>query len=342
MKVLVIGSGILGASVAHHFAQRDVDVTMVSDPAHTPATFGSFGWINANGPDDPHYFRLRMQGTEAWHQWAADIPDLPVQLQGGLDWDLDVEASFAAYQSLGQPCDLLDRAQIAQRFPNLGQIPDQAIFNRREGLADPDKIAQVLRGSLSEIEASVIGFQTTGDRITGVVTDQGALQADHVVLAVGLQSEAMLQSLDMALPMQNETGILFRTNAVPAQFPQVISTPGLHFWQLPDGTLIAGEDLGGKDVGNSIPDLKARIAQKLQMHLPNAGPISLSEMRTTKRPMPADARPAVGRLRDGLSVVCTHSGITLAPLIGRSIVSEVLNDKPLSEMERYTPLRFQS
>ena len=48
-----------------------------------------------------------------------------------------------------------------------------------------------------------------------------------------------------------------------------------------------------------------------------------------RRPIPRDGLPLVGRADKvaGLYVAVTHSGITLAPLIGRLVAEEILSDR---------------
>ncbi len=45
------------------------------------------------------------------------------------------------------------------------------------------------------------------------------------------------------------------------------------------------------------------------------------------RALPADRLPVVGPARDGLYVVATHSGITLAPLLGELVAGELMDER---------------
>ncbi|WP_181809052.1 FAD-dependent oxidoreductase, partial [Streptomyces shenzhenensis] len=56
MTVVVVGAGILGASVAYHLACRDAPVTLIGrgpGPA-AGATAGSFAWIGGSRLRHPH------------------------------------------------------------------------------------------------------------------------------------------------------------------------------------------------------------------------------------------------------------------------------------------------
>jgi glycine/D-amino acid oxidase-like deaminating enzyme len=60
------------------------------------------------------------------------------------------------------------------------------------------------------------------------------------------------------------------------------------------------------------------------------------------RAIPADLLPVVGRALDGLYVVATHSGVTLAPALAELVASELLEDSDREELWPFRPGRFGS
>jgi glycine/D-amino acid oxidase-like deaminating enzyme len=60
------------------------------------------------------------------------------------------------------------------------------------------------------------------------------------------------------------------------------------------------------------------------------------------RPMPADGYPSVGSVPGipGYYEAITHSGVTLAPLIGRALAAEILGQPPDPLFAPYRPDRF--
>ena len=68
-KVMVVGGGVMGASVAWHLIQAGAVVTLIDQgPGSTPsATSASFGWVGASAgtpSDDPDAFALRLHALE--------------------------------------------------------------------------------------------------------------------------------------------------------------------------------------------------------------------------------------------------------------------------------------
>src|SRR5690606_31929544 len=73
--VIVIGAGIMGASIAYHLAARGADVTLVE--AGMPgggATRHSFGWIGRAPADFSPPGELQALGRQNWARLAREVP----------------------------------------------------------------------------------------------------------------------------------------------------------------------------------------------------------------------------------------------------------------------------
>ena len=96
-RVIVVGSGIIGASLAYHLAKAGAEVIVIeADQPGGLATRASWAWINASWGNPEPYFRLRMRSIAEWRRLAAEVPDLGVNWCGGLIYDLP-EAELDAY-----------------------------------------------------------------------------------------------------------------------------------------------------------------------------------------------------------------------------------------------------
>jgi len=71
--VIVVGAGIVGASIARHLAKAGARVTVVEagEPGGV-ATRSSWAWINASSGSPEPYFRLRHRSQEEWWQGERD------------------------------------------------------------------------------------------------------------------------------------------------------------------------------------------------------------------------------------------------------------------------------
>ncbi len=351
-RVAVVGAGVIGASIAYHLAREGAAVTLIDEgrPARR-ATNGSFAWINAHSNYEEPYFDLRMHAMGLWHGLAAEIPGLPVRFGGGVTWDGtpdEIEAQHDRFAERDYPARLLSRRKIAEVEPALSAPPDVALAADAEGVADPRRIAGCLADAARNLGAQVqagvevLGVQTESGRATGVETTAGLIGADHVVLAAGIATEALLAALDVALPMDNKPGVLIRTEPVRPLSHRILCSPGAHLWQLGDGSMIAGEDFSGLKQGENIGTLIETLRARIEQLFGEPGPASVAEHTVAVRPMPKDDRPVVGPVTgiEGLSVAVMHSGVTLAPAIGAGLARAVLDDALPAMLERYRLDRF--
>lgn len=86
--------------------------------------------------------------------------------------------------------------------------------------------------------------------------------------------------------------------------------------------IVAGADpLGRAD------ELAGELHRKVQALVSGAERVELDFHTVGYRPTPADGFPAIGRprSRDGLYAAVTHSGITLAPVIGCFAAREIID-----------------
>ena len=79
------------------------------------------------------------------------------------------------------------------------------------------------------------------------------------------------------------------------------------------------------------------------MLIPEAAGADLSRHTIGWRPMPEGGFPVLGfsDAAPGVYVAVMHSGITLAPLVGRLVASEILDGVQVEMLEPYRPSRFE-
>src|SRR3954454_6671503 len=81
--LVVVGAGIVGASVAYHAARAGAVVTLV-DAGRPGAgvTASSFAWIGASGVRTGPAAGLRVTATQEYRRLQAELPGLPVTWSG--------------------------------------------------------------------------------------------------------------------------------------------------------------------------------------------------------------------------------------------------------------------
>lgn len=110
MKVVIIGAGVLGVSVARQLAVAGHDVLLLDQRgAGTGTSATTFAWTNSSRKPDPAYHRLNLAGMEEHARLAERLPGAPSYFPGGaLQWadaanEQRLADDVARLRSLGYP-----------------------------------------------------------------------------------------------------------------------------------------------------------------------------------------------------------------------------------------------
>lgn len=351
-EILVIGAGIIGAAIAYYLVREGARVT-VADGRELGgvATPASFAWINASWGNPQVYFRLRRESMAEWRRLASALPDLRPAWSGGLCWDLPAakqEAYVREHSGWGYGIRSVDRREAARLEPRLANPPEVAVHVPEEGAVEPKAAVLALLTAAERLGARLISgaavraLSTHGDRIVGAELGGQAIPADEVVLAAGAGTPALAAGVGVALPLTAEPGLLVHSRPHAPLLNGLVLAPELHMRQTADGCIVAGADFGGGDPGRNPVATAREVFRQLQSMLTGGEALELGGYSVGYRPMPADGFPIVGRPagREGLYVAVLHSGITLAPAVGKFAAEELLQGRRDPLLSPYGPARF--
>ena len=357
-RVVIIGAGVIGASIAYHLTLNGHSVTVIEQflPG-SGATSKSFSWINANVPETAEYFRLRKVAIDEYRNLPAPIAEaIGLRWGGSLWWD-DDEASLAAqvreHEKLGYNIEVIDTKRFSELEPHVADPPSACIHATEEAALEPLLLTQTLldqaalRGAEILIGCTVTGLVREDERFTGVDTSIGRKSADTVILAAGVWTESLLDAAGLRLPMDNRHGLIVHTNPVAPVLNHLVLPPEINFRQEKDGRIIVAEIFSGGSLhGNKLSadplQLAGLIIEKLQKRLPGVDGLTAARAMVGYRPVPADGFPAIGVPRDGdgLYIAAMHSGITLGPAVGRLVAEEISGTDRSDLLAPYRPDRF--
>ena len=337
--VIVVGAGIVGASIAWHLVAAGAEVTMVdAAEAGGVATARSFAWINASWGNPEYYFRLRVRSMAEWRRLAATVPGIPIAWVGGLCWDLPPDGLLAYAQehsSWGYGVRQVGTAEAARIEPNLVTPPALALHVAEEAAVEPADAARAMlrdaeaRGARLLLGTAVHELRQAHGRVTGVGTSHGVLAADEVVVVAGADTAALLATTGFVLPMGAPPGLLVHTRPHARLLNGIVLAPEVHLRQTVEGRIVIGSDFGGTDPGMD-PDATARMLfDQAKAMLKGGDDLELDFHTVGYRPTPASGLPAIGRPDNqaGLYVAVMHSGVTLAPAVGQFVAQELLSGR---------------
>ena len=366
--VVVVGAGIVGASIAWRVASRGARVTIVdkAEPGGG-ASSHSFAWINAGAKAPVGYHNLNRRSLEMWPRFADALgEDVGLRWGGKVSWENDAAAAQALrdrvqqLQSWGYPSRLISREELQELEPSLsiGTVV-AADYNENEGQVEPQMVVDACINRLREMEASIVtGVEVTGlrrdsrDRVGSIQTTAGDIDADIVVVAAGTATTAVAAMAGVTVLQAESPGVVMCTNPMPPllqNVPVVYAPPlqdgrrEIHLRQCPDGRLMIGEgdqeSLAEDDSQAHADELLARACQ----HLPGLTGATAVPVPVGWRPMPLDGYPVMGFAAESpnLYVALTHSGVTLAPALSQLAALEICDDaRADAVLAPYRPERF--
>ena len=332
-SVVVVGAGIVGASLAYHLASAGAAVTLVerARPA-SGVTARSFAWINVIYGNAPTLMGLRNLALADHHRLERELQGaLAVEWNGSLTWSedpADSERLVAEHTAWGYEVRLVERHEIGRFEPRLVAPPPVAAYALGEGALDPVVATSTLVRASVEAGARLVGesevqaLASTDGRISGVVLPGGTIEADIVVLAAGTDSVALCAGVGVALPVASSPATLSRFTGPGGLVGRVVSGPDLEIRQDAAGRLfVADYYVEGESLDERAADTLALIRRRFR----GADAVESIDARVGWRPMPADGAPIVGFTPDapGLYLAVMHSGVVMAPVVGRLATEEI-------------------
>ena len=347
-RVVVIGAGIVGASLVYHLAVKSANVTLVeAEDIASGVTGSSFAWLNASHPEPDPIAQLRGSAIKEYRRLETQLPGLEIRWTGALSYSVMATGALpiSGHQA---SANIVSRSQILDLEPNLKNPPQSAMYAAEEGALDAVAATHALiagaqaHGAKILTQTRVLGFVTQRATVTGVETTMGIINADIVVLAAGTGITKLADMLGASLPIEASPAIFIRYKSQPNLVHTIISSPEMEVRQSSDGTLLAAEDYLDDAVENQPAAIALRTAKIIQNELHGVVSIDTGRVCVGLRPMPADGIPIIGYLPkvDGVYVCAMHPGITLAAAVGRLASEEIIDDKASSALCPCRPDRF--
>ena len=366
-KVVIVGAGIIGATLAYHLSQRDgIEVTLLErDIPCSGASGHSFAWANAFGKDPREYHTLNRRSLDMWYRLAHQLDtDIGIHYGGEMRWENDPQRAtqlrerVRQIQTWGYPCRLITAEEMLVLEPHLSPGPVLAAsLSEADIHVETDVFIDVClqraaeAGAVVHAQTSVTGFVIRNDKVAAVKTTAGAFSCDVVVLASGVQTTELASLAQVNIPQQRSPGIVIKTTPCAEVLHNVAIIHAasmdkhhqhLHLRQLADGSLSIGQ---GTQEGINRDDSQQHadaLLARARTYLPAIADAKAIPTPVGYRPMPLDGFPVLGFTTSvpNLYIALMHSGVTLAPLVGEMATIEIADDARVDWFASYRPERF--
>ena len=371
MRVAVIGCGLIGAAVARELQVRGAETVVYEARGPGHGTSGTtFAWVNAHDKEPRPYHDLNVAGIHAHLDLHAETTSgsqwfFPT---GNLEWGegADEEARLARLaarlESWEYPLRRMTPGAARGLEPvlQLGNGVDEVLFFPTEGYVLPAVLlARLLgeavdRGAQVRCPAPVEAVTPVPAGVRLRLADGSADVVDVAVSCVGRWTTGLMGSAGWSLPMADPdapgsaaVGYLAYTRPTTVRLGRVLTAPGLNV--RPDGgrRLV----LQALDLDSSADPAVAVAADGPTAHefvvrlgrlLRGAEGVELEAIRVGQRALPADGLTVAGHVGESgrVYVIATHSGVTLAPLLGRLAADEIVHAARQDVLAPFRPQRF--
>jgi glycine/D-amino acid oxidase-like deaminating enzyme len=342
--VVVVGAGIVGASIAYHLSSAGVPVTVIGRDAGVTAS--SFAWIGGPGGDWPGG-AADLSGLVLgdWRRLERQVPSVGVRWTGSLRWPVPSEHTAPG---------LVGPQVVASLEPHLRTFPEKAIHAPADGGVDPAVAARQLLLAAQILGARIrYGVTVRRVRADGVESSAGFQPAAATVLAAGAGTAALARQIadpdhqHTARQPWNETSTASRIGRTdPALLVSVrtrqaglvrgiVATPQLEVREVRERKLLVAAQITDASSWAEHRETAHRAVRTLRWTF---GDGDLVGWRVGTRPMPTGG-PVIGRLTPHTYVAVMHSAVCLAPSVGRLVASEIVSGAPAPQLTRCRPAR---
>ncbi|SDF17321.1 NAD(P)/FAD-dependent oxidoreductase [Halorientalis regularis] len=357
-SVAVVGGGAVGVTAARALADRGVDVTLFERGAIAAESTGRAAGICydafAGRTDAAVAARAMARFRELAAETRFSVAERPyvwLAREGDETRAEAIREQVPRMRERGRAVELLDPGALAAEFPAL-RTDDVAVaaVARDAGCADPAEYAAVMAERAREAGAA-IRTETEVGLTDGpaVVTPDGTVEFDAVLVAAGAHTRSLLADAGVAVPIKAYRVQALVTEPIPAseRVPTLYDATAGFYWRAREGSLLVGDGVEKRDfdpedwdrtadepfLASAIERVDAALAPGETR--PSAVERSWAGLCTAT----PDRDPLVGEIDSGFFVAAGWHGhgFMRAPALGRTVAGVMLGDDGIGEFD---PTRF--
>ena len=376
--VVVIGGGVIGASIAYHLARQGCAVTVIEQGDLASGSSGACdGLVFMQSKKPGIHLTLGLKSLALYRTLKDALPvDIEFRQSGGLVV-IEDQAHFAAMEkyvkaqkAIGLDVCLLDKAQTLEKEPFLSPDIAGAAFSPLDAQVNPIRLTQAFILGAKKLGATVLthtrvtGLCLQNHTVTGVETAKGPIKADLTVNACGALAGKTCELAGISMPITPRRGQIVVTRAekrilnhcmisasyIAAKYdPALAATAGqgISMEQTENGNLLLGStrEFEGFDKSTTIEGI-SKILRQTAALFPRLARLQVIRTFAGLRPYTPDGLPILGPVRgiNNFYMAAGHEGdgIALAPVTGWLMARMLLSLETDMDLSAFSPDRFMS
>lgn len=364
-KVVVIGAGIMGLSIAYNMALRGEHDIVVLDRTYLcgGASGRNGGGVRAQWSSELN-IRLMREAISLCEDFATKMRINVWFRQGGYLFVAHTDArakelaqSVELQRSCGLSTRLIDRKDAKRIVPELDDSRIVAAsYNPDDGVVFPWPFVWGYANACQKLGVGVFPFtevtQLTehNQRVTGVVTSRGTIAAETVIVACGAYSPEVTRLVGLDLPSKPHRHEICSTEPLKPFLKPLVAdlASGLYFSQSMRGEIVGGISNHRVPEGAN-QDSSLRFLGLYARELQRAAPI-LGELRVLRQwagcyDITPDSAPLIGHVDERPGLVLASGfmghGFMMAPVMGRLFAEHLLEGRDHEVFPRWNLRRFK-
>lgn len=246
--VVVIGGGVIGVMAAWFLREQGLSVVLCEKGRIAGEQSGrNWGWVRQQGRD-PGELPIMVESLSIWKQLALQMGDGLGFKQTGVLYLAKTEREVAGFEawtehSRAHQLDtrLLTAAETMAMLKGAVAPWKGGLLTASDARAEPWLAVPALatvaaeNGVVIREGCAVRGLDLAAGKVAGVVTEEGRISCDHVVVAAGAWSRLFLGSLGIRIPQLSVLASVAATEPMPEIFPGNAADDDFAFRRRADG-----------------------------------------------------------------------------------------------------------
>jgi sarcosine oxidase, subunit beta len=367
--IVIVGAGVMGASIAFQLAQRKAGKILVLDKDHV----ASGGSGRSSALIRMHYsfpaeVKLALLSLRMFEQWREVVGESTLFHKTGFvrivhsNETERLRSNVEMQRSLGVNVQLISRQQLRELEPDwLVDDVEFAAYEPDSGYGDGAGVANDFLARARDLgvvyspRTRVTHFLRRNGFVYGVATDQAEVHASLVIAATGPWTRPLFEQVGYPLPIETEFHQVAILRNAPYMKPggSACIDSGTATYFRPDGPdkVLVGDFYGTRPIdADNFPQRASdesleELIERASRRIPKLENAEVMRGVTGVYDMTPDSRPLLGEIPGihGLYVCAGFSGMgfKISPAIG-IVMSELLLDGAAKavDISAFSPNRF--